>query len=131
LILLDTHAWVWWTAEPARLSAAAISAIEAARRSGEVLVSAISVWEVSLLVSRQRLRLTMEVEDWIAHSEALPSLRFVPVDHHIARRSVFLPPPLHPDPADRIIAATAIARGVPLVSRDRRLRDYAPLETIW
>jgi PIN domain nuclease of toxin-antitoxin system len=131
LILLDTHAWVWWVSVPENLSDRARSRIEEAAAAGEVLVSSISAWEVALLVARGRLELTLAVEDWIGRSEALPYLHFVPIDNRIAVRSVSLPPPLHSDPADRMIVATALALGAEVVTKDRRLRDYPPLRTIW
>lgn len=74
---------------------------------------------------------TLEVEEWIARSEALPYLHFLPVDNRIAGRSVHLPAPLHPDPADRIIVATAFALTADVVTKDRRLRHYSPLRTVW
>jgi len=73
----------------------------------------------------------MEPADWISHSEALGLLRFVPVDNHIAVRSVALPAPLHDDPADRIIVATALSLGATLVTKDRRLRRYRHVKSLW
>jgi PIN domain nuclease of toxin-antitoxin system len=131
LIVLDTHAWVWWVASPEKLSPGAKGEIDQAVEREEVLVSSISSWEVALLVRKGRLELTMPVADWIARSEALPFLRFVPVDNRIALRSNDLPGELHEDPADRLIIATALTLGAPLVSKDTRIRDYPHVETIW
>ncbi len=130
MIVLDTHAWVWWVAGDPQLSAAAAGEIDLAMGTGRLYVSSISAWEVALLVRRGRLELTMEVGDWIARSEALPFLGFVPVDNRIALRSVELAG-LHDDPADRIIVATALALGARLVTRDRRLHRFAGVETVW
>ncbi|MFH1176900.1 MAG: type II toxin-antitoxin system VapC family toxin [Acidobacteriota bacterium] len=131
MILLDTHAWVWWVAEPRLLSARARETIDGAVSSEGVAVSAISAWEVAMLTKRGRLELTLEVEDWITSSERLPFLTIVPIDARIAVRAVTLPPPLHDDPADRIIAATSLALDARLVTKDRRLRAYPPLRTVW
>lgn len=132
MLLLDTHVLVRWLAEPESLSGAAREAVQTALDAGETLhVSSISVWEIALLVARDRLRLTLEVGEWIARAEALSFLELIPVDHEIALRSVELPPPLHADPADRILAATAEIRGLRLVTADRRLRDYPRIETVW
>jgi PIN domain nuclease of toxin-antitoxin system len=131
VILLDTHVWVWWVDGTTALSAAAQRAIDGAVTSGDLGVSSISTWEVALLVKKGRLRLAMDVEDWVARSEALPFIQFVPVDNHIAVRSVLLSSPLHDDPADRIIVATALALGASLVTKDERLRKLRPLKTIW
>ena len=130
MIVLDTHAWVWWVAGDRQLSATARREIDHAMGLGRLYVSSISAWEVALLVRHGRLELTMEAGDWIARSEALPFLSFVPVDNRIALRSVELDG-LHEDPADRIIVATALSLGARLATRDRRLRGFAGLETVW
>ncbi len=131
MILLDTHVLVWWTNGSGELSAAAASAISGAAERNEVLVSAITFWEVALLVTKGRLVLSQHVEDWLSQIEALPVVRTVPISPRIASRSVLLPPPLHDDPADRILVATALALSVPLVTRDERLRHYDPVDTLW
>ena len=131
MIVLDTHALVWWLAEPARLSRRARSAIDQAMASRSIGVSSISAWEIATLVKKGRHELNRDAGDWLAQAEALPLVRFVPVDNRIALRSVRLPPPLHEDPADRIIAATALVLGAPLVTKDRRLHDFPPLQTVW
>ena len=132
VILLETHAWVWWVADPAHLPDAARHAIQESLDEGEpVRVSAISTWEVAMLVSRGRLELTTDVADWIAHNEAAPEITFVPVDNRIALRSVQLVDFDHRDPADRLIAATALGLNAVLLTADARLRAYAPLVTVW
>ena len=95
------------------------------------MISSISVWEVALLVKNKRLKLSMDVLDWIAKSENLPFIQFIPVSNSIAVKSVNLPPPLHPDPADRIIIATALSIGAPLVSKDKKIAAYSHVKTIW
>lgn len=72
MIVLDTHAWVWWVSDPERLSARAREAVDQAAKEGELYISSISVWEVALLAERGRLRLAMDVSEWIRHCEALP-----------------------------------------------------------
>lgn len=132
MILLDTHAWVWWLSDPARLPDPARAAIRESLDAGTpVHVSAISAWEVALLVERRRLEFTIEVTDWVARAESAPELRFVPVDHRVGMRAVQLPGFPHKDPADRMIVATALDLGAALVTADRRLRDYGAVITIW
>jgi PIN domain nuclease of toxin-antitoxin system len=132
VILLDTHAWVWWLSDPAHLPDPARVAIEESLDAGTpVQVSAISAWEVALLVERGRLELTMDVADWVARAESAPELRFVPIDHRLGIRAVQLPGFPHKDPADRMIVATALELGAALITADRRLRDYPPVTTIW
>jgi PIN domain nuclease of toxin-antitoxin system len=96
-----------------------------------IYISSISAWEVALLAATGRLELTLGVQDWIAASEALPFFNFVPVDNAIFARSVFLPGPLHSDPADRVIIATAIMKGMPVVTRDEKIRKYSKVKSIW
>ena len=131
VIVLDTHAWIWWVADPASLSRRARTAIDQAARLQRLYISCISVWEVAMLVARGRLKLTTGVDDWIAASEALLALTFVPVDTRIALRSVQLPAPLHQDPADRMIVATTLVLGARLVSRDERMHAYPHVHAVW
>jgi PIN domain nuclease of toxin-antitoxin system len=131
LIVLDTHVWVWWVANPDQVSGRAREEIDLAMEREEIYISSISCWEVALLVRKGRLELTMPVEDWIARSEALPFVRFIALDNRIALRSNRLPGEIHEDPADRIIIATALTLGAPLVSKDAKIRDYPHVNTIW
>jgi PIN domain nuclease of toxin-antitoxin system len=130
VILLDTHAWLWWLGEPKRLGAGAAAALARAVEDDAVHISTISAWEVALLIERGRLELDRSAEELVRATEALPFVEFVDVDARIAARSVRLELP-HPDPADRLIAATAELLGCPLVTADRRLRDAPWLTTIW
>ncbi len=131
MTLLDTHAWIWLVGEPKRLSTRARRHIESEMRSGPLLVSSMSVWEVSMLSERGRLALTIGVEDWVAHCEGLPFLSFVPVGNRIALQSVRLPGFPSQDLADRIIVATALGLGATLVTADRRIHAYSRVRTIW
>lgn len=131
-MVLDTHAFVWWVASPDRIPRKARSRVDRAVAGGETLrVSSISVWEVAMLVARGRLELTMDVSAWLAAAETLPMLEFVPVDNAVALRAAGLPDTLPRDPADRIIAATALGLGATLVTGDERLRGHRPLPTLW
>jgi PIN domain nuclease of toxin-antitoxin system len=132
VIVLDTHVWVWYVSNPEKLSRPARKAIDQEITGRNPLfISSISTWEISILASKGRLELTMDVRDWIAKSESLPFFHFVPMDNAIAYKSVFLPEPLHEDPADRIIVATALTQGASLVTKDDKLLRLTSLETIW
>ncbi|TDI48421.1 MAG: type II toxin-antitoxin system VapC family toxin [Acidobacteria bacterium] len=131
MIVLDTHVWVWWVSGSTTLPGAVQDEIEASTGSGTLHVSSISAWEVALLVKQGRLDLTMDVVDCIAKSEAFPFLRFVPVDNNIAYRSTNLPGTLHKDPADRLIIATTLILGAKLITRDKNIRNYPHVETLW
>jgi len=84
-----------------------------------------------LLVAKGRLQLTMDATQWIGRSESLPFLGFIPVDNAIAVQSVNLPGPLHQDPADRIIIATAVTLGASVVTKDEKILNYPHVNTIW
>ena len=131
MILLDTHVWVWFVSNPELLSKAAKNAIDSAMEQKEIFISSISAWEIALLIAKGRLYLTLEVNDWVAKSERLPFLQFLPVDNYVAVKSVNLPQPLHSDPADRIIIATAITIGAPVVTKDEKVLNYPHVKTIW
>jgi len=132
VILLDTHALVWWISEPKRIPARSSRLINAAIRAGEsIAVSSISVWEIAMLVARGRLSLTMDTAVWLARVEALPFLTWVPVDNQIALRSVHLEEFPNRDPADRIIVATALGHGATLVTADASLHRYRPVKSTW
>lgn len=132
MIALDTHALVWWVAQPNRIPAKARRMIQDAIKGSEsIAVSSISVWEIAMLVERGRLVLTMNPDSWIAGVQSVPYLAFHPVDNTIALRSVRLEAFPHRDPADRMITATALGLGATLVTGDARLRGYRPLSTVW
>jgi len=128
LIVLDTHAWVWWAAEPERLSSKARSAIEEADALG---VSPISCWEVAMLVTHRRLEFDRDTLVWIRQALALPRLALLPVTPEVAVAAAHFPPEFPGDPADRLIAAAALAERAPLVTKDRHLRSSPILSTIW
>ena len=130
MIVLDTHALVWW-ASGGPLSERARGAIADHARTGSLHASSISVWEIATLVARGRLELTLDVVEWIARLEAMEGLRFVPVDNRIALAATRLPGDLPRDPADRIILATARSLDATLITRDARLAAYPHVETIW
>ena len=131
MIVLDTHALVWWVAGDSTLSKKAKAAIERELSGGEIIVSAISAWEIAMLVEREKLVLSMDVGSWLATVSGVEAVRFMPIDAEIAIKSVDLPGDFHKDPADRMIVATARKLAVPLVTKDEKIRSYAHVKTIW
>jgi PIN domain nuclease of toxin-antitoxin system len=131
VILLDTHALVWWAVGDRRLSDPALRAIKAAVKAGGVFTSAISVMEIATAVRRGRLTLSVPFEQWLADLRALPELRFEPVSAQIAALAGSFDGAMHGDPADRIIVATARALGARLVTADERLRGLPDVGTLW
>jgi PIN domain nuclease of toxin-antitoxin system len=133
VIVLDTHVLVWWVSGAAeKLSKPAAAALDQALgKEASVFVSAISAWEMAVLIQKGRLVLSMDVEEWLSHAASLPELRFLPVDRHTAVQSVRLPGAFHSDPADRIIVATARRLNLPLVTADEKMRSYPHVRSIW
>jgi PIN domain nuclease of toxin-antitoxin system len=131
LIVLDTHVLVWWLTRAPGLSTAAKRAIGKHSGEGEIVASTISVLEIATAVRRGRLQFTAPVEQWLADMRCIPELRLEPVSADIAAIAGSLPDPMHGDPADRIIAATATVLGSALVTADERLRSLAALRTVW
>lgn len=128
MIVLDTHAWIWFAAHDPKLSR---RAAKACRDAQALLVPAIAAWEVAMLVSKGRLGLDRDVDLWIRQALALPRVRLEPLTPAIAVRATRLPGALPADPADRLIVATALEHGIPLVTRDERLAAWPQLHTIW
>lgn len=123
-LLLDTHAAIWIT-EDQPLASVAVEAINAAYRAGSaVFVSAITAWEVGLLVSRNRLSLVARPERWFQRLLAIPGVRLAELSPDVLIASSFLPGEPPRDPADRIILATARDLGATLITRDRLLLKY-------
>ena len=131
MIVLDTHALVWWVSGDAALSKKAVKAIEREQADGAIIISAISAWEIAMLVAYGRLVLSMDVSSWLATVADIEAVRFVPVDVEIAAKSVELPGEFHKDPADRMIVATARKLAVPLVTKDDKILSYPHVKTIW
>jgi len=131
VIVLDTHALVWWAVGDRRLSAPALRAIKAAVKAGGLFASAISVMEIATAVRSGRLTLSVPFEQWLADLHALPELRFAPVSAEIAALAGSFDGGMHGDPADRIIAATARTLGAKLVTADERLHGLPEVVTVW
>ncbi len=129
--VLDTHTVLWYLENSRDLSEVARTTIEdAVRDAREVHVSAISLVETVYLVERRRLPLTALERLRSALSDPNSGLFIAPVDAGVADALQNIPRDLVPDMPDRIIAATALHLGLPLVTRDRRLQD-AGIQTIW
>ena len=133
MIVLDTHALIWWVNDDEQLSDRARKAIEKEIRGedGQVFISTITAWEIALLVEKGRLTLTMDVKDWIDTVTAIEGVRFVPIDNEVVIQSVRLPGEFHPDPADRMIVALARRLSTVLITSDAKIQAYKHVKTIW
>ena len=131
MIVLDTHVLLWWLTDPAQLSGAATRALAAVSVGAPAVVSAVSVLEIATAARRGRLAFNLPVEQWLAQAYTLSDIRFEPVSAAIAQTAGAFGDELHGDPADRVIAATALALSVPLVSADCKLRSAPGLRVVW
>ncbi|MCC6196896.1 MAG: type II toxin-antitoxin system VapC family toxin [Burkholderiales bacterium] len=122
-LLLDTHVWLWSILAPAKLPRRAKSAIN--RSSNELWLSPISVWELLVLVERGRLRIEAEPRRWIEQALARTPAQEAQINFEVALRSREVLP-MHADPADRILVATALVNGFTLVTADQSLIDARP-----
>jgi|SRR5450759_4148107 PIN domain nuclease of toxin-antitoxin system len=130
VILVDTHIVVWLAFAPDKLSRKARAAIDGARTRGEgVAISDITLLELARLATDGRIKLTISVEAFLSEVEA----RFVvlPITARACVRAMALASPYPKDPADRIIAGTALAEGRSLVTADRHIISSRALATIW
>ena len=125
-LLLDTHAFLWFEAGDRRLGARARTAIEA--EDAVLLISAASVWEMTIKASMGRLSLPVSVASYMGE-KARAGYRLLPVTWADASAVESLPFH-HRDPFDRLLAAQAQIHGCALVSRDRQFRKYG-VEVIW
>jgi PIN domain nuclease of toxin-antitoxin system len=129
VIVLDTHAWLWWMSSPERLSDDAAASIADAAAIG---VSTLSAWEVAMLASRGRISLDRDVSLWVRRALAEERVESLAPGVEIALGAGLLDAGGFPgDPADRFIYATARAVDAPLVTRDARIRAFAPSTTVW
>jgi len=118
-ILLDTHVVHWWSAEPKRVSPTAREALEEA---DELVVSAISWYELAWLARHERITVTVPIRSWLQGLAA--QLRTIGMTPAIADTAVALPSSFPRDPADRLIYATVVEHGLGLVTKDRAIRDH-------
>ena len=129
MIVLDTHVWVWWVHGDARLTKTEAEVIQASE-TDVIGVSAISCWEVAKLVEYRRLTLPCPVGKWLGQAVSYPGVRILELTPQIAVESTQLPGRFHRDPVDQIIVATARIHKCPLVTSDKRIRNYRHVHAI-
>lgn len=118
-VLLDTHVVHWWSAEPERVSDPARAALE---QADELIVAAISWYELAWLAEHERIAVSVPTGTWLQGLAA--HVRTIPINPAIAHTAASLPAAFPGDPADRLIYATAVENDLRLVSKDRAIRDH-------
>ena len=120
MIVVDTCVVIWLASDPSLLSAAATDAIRTARENGGVGISSISLFELAWLAKTQRIVLKTSLEAFLVEVET--RFLILPITAAVTRIAVEFPSPYPLDPMDRMIGATALDRGVPLVTKDKMIR---------
>ncbi|HEV2135774.1 MAG TPA: type II toxin-antitoxin system VapC family toxin [Terracidiphilus sp.] len=121
MILLDTHILIWLLIAPDKLSSKASKAIVAARKSGPLALSAISLWEIAWLAENKRIDIDVSVESFV--KKCASYVEVLPITSEIAVRSVQFPDSYPKDPQDRMIGATAIVEGIRLLTHDKHIAN--------
>ncbi len=128
VIVLDTHIWFYFINDgPEKLPAEVRKAI----RDNDVLgVSIISCWEIAMLVAKNRLRFSIDVQDWITKALKYKGIKLIELTPEIAVLATRLPGEFHKDPADRIIVASSLKLAAPLVTLDQSIKKWGHIQTI-
>ena len=130
-VAADTHSLIWYLDSPGNLSVTALAALRRAESAGDsIYISAISIVEIVYLVEKARLPAAALVSVTRAVQDPGSAVVVVPLEAHVASAVQLIPRSMVPDMPDRIIAATALHVGVPLVTRDARIRA-STIATIW
>ena len=131
MILMDTCAIIWDALEPSKLSDNAISAIEKADKHNALIISDISIWEISMLIKKKRLEIDSTAANFLNLFLQSRNISVQSISPEIAELSVNFGSEINNDPADRIIAATSIIHNAQLVTADQNLCTSELLDTIW
>jgi PIN domain nuclease of toxin-antitoxin system len=129
VILLDTHIWVWWVSQPAKLLRKHRELLDRGPDSS-LGVSIISCWEVAKLAEYGRLKLDRPVETWIEEALAQPGLDLVPLSLRIVVESTQLPEPFHRDPVDQLLVATARVLDCQFMTEDSKIASYPHVRVV-
>ena len=125
MILLDTHALVWSADDKPDLGIESRKLVASAQDGSELHLSAITPWEIAMLVSKNRLELSRHLAIWMPSVLSQPGIVVAPLTPEIGMDAGLLPPGIHGDPADRIIIATARALNCPVLTADGKILRYA------
>lgn len=123
MIVLDTHIWFWWIEVPAQLSPSQVGHIQAHEQTG-LGVSVISCWELAKKFEKGKLTLPCSISHWITQALAYPGIQLISISPEIAVESCQLPQPIHGDPANQSIVATARIHSIPLLTADAKILNY-------
>jgi PIN domain nuclease of toxin-antitoxin system len=129
MILLDTHVVLWLAQVPEMLSAPATAAIRIARQEDGVAIADKTLWELAMMISRGAVHVRTTPLDFLRAVEE--SFAVLPITGAIAEKSIQFSKRFPKDPADRIIAATAVIHGIRLVTSDAKIRKSGEVRCVW
>lgn len=129
MIVLDTHVWFFWVND--NIEELSKNALESIQSDETLGVSVISCWEIAMLVAKERLKLSIDVQLWVDQALKYPGIKLLNIDPQIAVLSTRLPGQFHGDPADRMIVATCMQNHSPLISKDKRIQTWGNIKVIW
>lgn len=131
MIAVDTHILLWDALTPERLSSTAVEAIAAANQADGIIVADISLWEIAMLIQKGRVEVDRDCNAFLNLILQANRIHVRAITPQIAATSTQSLTTVNADPADRLIVATALVAGVPLVTADQNLRDSNEIVTIW
>lgn len=123
-LTLDTHVLIWYS-EGINLSESAARLIEQARKTGNLYISAISIWEIAMLVNKDKIALSISLDEWVNKLLETPGLNLIDLSVPVLIQSCELPKYEHKDPADRLIIASVRSINSHLMTFDQKIIDYA------
>lgn len=130
MITLDTHVIIWNALKPNLISLKAKEEIKKANQIDGIIFCEISLWEIAMLIKKQRLVIDISYQEFISLIKATNNFVFKGITPEIAELSTNLSNKINQDPADRIISATSIITNTQLVTADKNLLK-SKLRTIW
>ncbi len=125
MIILDTHIFIWLITGDEKIKKSGfLPEVNKAVKDNSVYIPAISLWEVSMLVSKNRIALSENTLDWLRNATSAPGISIYPLTPEVAFESTILPNSFHGDPADRLIVASARVLDALLLTFDEQILTY-------
>lgn len=129
-VILDTHVLLWSLLKPEELTEETKSKVEQAQKNQNLLVSAISLWEIAMLSHKKRIHIFEPIKNFLSSIEEMSGINICEISAEVAAESVLLQNNFHGDPADRIIISTARVYSATLLTRDKQILQWSEYGSI-